>query len=335
MGTETVVYLTDNRAIEEMQRQRDQNQQNLKAYLESQPQIINYFPSVNEEREKEIAQEYAMQEMKEGEKENKQREEENRQKEMQLITQTNIEKQKQIAAILKDNRENYLRLFNSQKSDELNQYKEEIKNLKQRMKESQEHKEQIEKQREKEYIELQNSLNEKIKNAKDEVERQYFENKKREEQEKKKKEEQAFQEFESLRQKYIENEYERIMKAFQSNELNFCKNEIESFEKNTIKQFINDVLNNEDVNFIVLDNLKNDIKEIISKKPSVVNHLNILLLGPSGVGKSTLINAIYKKEICKIGKGKPCTQGEPKYYISNNPEGSEQFNRIKGFAVLD
>ena len=101
MGTETVVYLTDNRAIEEMQRQRDQNQQNLKAYLESQQQIINYLPSDNEEREKEIAQEYAMQEMKEREKKNKQREEENRQKEMQLITQTNIEKQKQIAAILK------------------------------------------------------------------------------------------------------------------------------------------------------------------------------------------------------------------------------------------
>ena len=71
------------------------------------------------------------------------------------------------------------------------------------MKEAQEHKEQFEKQREKEYIGLQNSLNEKIKNAKDEVERQYFENKKREEQEKRKKEEQAFQEFESLRQKYI------------------------------------------------------------------------------------------------------------------------------------
>ena len=245
-----------------------------------------------------------------------------------MIKELLNENQRQIENMLKENYEKIMKLFNSQKSDELNQYKEEIKNLKQRIKEAQEHKEQIEKQREKEYIELQNSLNEKIKNAKDEVERQYFENKKREEQEKRKKEEQAFQEFESLRQKYIEKEYERIMKAFQSNELNFCKNEIESFEENTIKQFINDVLNNEDVNSIVLDNLKNDIKEIISKKSSVVNHLNILLLGPSGVGKSTLINAIYKEEICKTGKGKPCTQGEPKYYISNNSEGSEQFIRL-------
>ena len=252
-----------------------------------------------------------------------------------MIKELLNENQRQIENMLKENYEKIMKLFNSQKSDELNQYKEEIKNLKQRIKEAQEHKEQIEKQREKEYIELQNSLNEKIKNAKDEVERQYFENKKREEQEKRKKEEQAFQEFESLRQKYIEKEYERIMKAFQSNELNFCKNEIESFEENTIKQFINDILNNEDVNSIVLDNLKNDIKEIISKKSSVVNHLNILLLGPSGVGKSTLINAIYKEEICKTGKGMPCTQGEPKYYSSKKLERNNLCIRLADSRGID
>jgi len=351
MGTETVVYRTDNRAIEEMRKQREQDQQNYKAMFDSQQQMINKLSSDNEKKEKERAQE-RLQEKKEREKENKQRDEEygklinqivtmqqkqeeNRQKEVQLITQSNIENQRQIAAILKDNRENYLRLFNSQKSDELNQYKEEIKKLKQRMKEAQEHKEQFEKQREKEYIELQNSLNEKIKNAKDEVERQYFENKKREEQEKRKKEEQAFQEFESLRQKYIEKEYERIMKAFQSNELNFCKNEIESLEENTIKQFIINVLKIEDVNSIVLDNLKKEIKEIISKNSSVVNHLNILLLGPSGVGKSTLINAIYKEEICKTGKGMPCTQGEPKYYSSKKLEGNNLCIRLADSRGID
>ena len=245
-----------------------------------------------------------------------------------MIKELLNENQRQIENMLKENYEKIMKLFNSQKSDELNQYKEEIKNLKQRIKEAQEHKEQIEKQREKEYIELQNSLNEKIKNAKDEVERQYFENKKREEQEKRKKEEQAFQEFESLRQKYIEKEYERIMKAFQSNELNFCKNEIESFEENAIKQFIINVLKIEDVNSIVLDNLKKEIKEIISKNSSVLNHLNILLLGPSGVGKSTLINAIYKEEICKTGKGMPVTQGEPKYYSSKKLKGNNLCIRL-------
>ena len=84
----------------------------------------------------------------------------------------------------------------------------------------------------------------------------------------------------------------------------------------------------EDVNSIVLDNLKKEIKEIISKNSSVVNHLNILLLGPSGVGKSTLINAIYKEEICKTGKGMPVTQGEPKYYSSKKLEGNNLCIRL-------
>ncbi len=136
MGTETVVYRTDNRAIEEMRKQREQDQQNYKAMFDSQQQMINKLGSENEKREKEREQE-RLQEKKEREKENKkrdeeygklinqivtmqQKQEENRQKEVQLITQSNIENQRQIAAILKDNRENYLRLFNSQKSDELN-----------------------------------------------------------------------------------------------------------------------------------------------------------------------------------------------------------------------
>ena len=36
MGTETVVYRTDNRAIEEMRKQREQDQQNYKAIFDSQ-----------------------------------------------------------------------------------------------------------------------------------------------------------------------------------------------------------------------------------------------------------------------------------------------------------
>lgn len=36
--------------------------------------------------------------------------------------------------------------------------------------------------------------------------------------------------------------------------------------------------------------------------------LNILILGKTGVGKSTLINAIFGKELAKAGQGKPVTQ---------------------------
>jgi small GTP-binding protein len=36
--------------------------------------------------------------------------------------------------------------------------------------------------------------------------------------------------------------------------------------------------------------------------------INILIVGRSGVGKSTLINAVFKKDLAKTGQGRPVTQ---------------------------
>ena len=70
------------------------------------------------------------------------------------------------------------------------------------------------------------------------------------------------------------------------------------------------------------EKLFNEVKKIVSEnteKNKLVKHLNIILAGPTGAGKSTLINKILNfigEKAIKTGIGVPCTMGEPKYYES-------------------
>ncbi|WP_101022658.1 GTPase [Helicobacter pylori] len=50
--------------------------------------------------------------------------------------------------------------------------------------------------------------------------------------------------------------------------------------------------------------------EFIKKEKPI---MNILLMGATGVGKSSLINALFGQEIAKAGTGKPVTQHLEKY----------------------
>ncbi|WP_100978201.1 GTPase [Helicobacter pylori] len=52
------------------------------------------------------------------------------------------------------------------------------------------------------------------------------------------------------------------------------------------------------------------LREAIKKEKPI---MNILLMGATGVGKSSLINALFGKEIAKAGVGKPITQHLEKY----------------------
>ncbi|MCH4611396.1 50S ribosome-binding GTPase [Helicobacter pylori] len=52
------------------------------------------------------------------------------------------------------------------------------------------------------------------------------------------------------------------------------------------------------------------LHEVIKKEKPV---MNILLMGATGVGKSSLINALFGEEIAKAGVGKPITQHLEKF----------------------
>ena len=91
--------------------------------------------------------------------------------------------------------------------------------------------------------------------------------------------------------------------------------EISKYDKSEIKLFINNFLKSEKVQNFILDFLIQIIhlnKNIIKK----IEHLNIILVGPSGVGKSTLINSLLNVDI-KTGFGCPQTR-DSEYYGSYN-----------------
>lgn len=52
-----------------------------------------------------------------------------------------------------------------------------------------------------------------------------------------------------------------------------------------------------------------------------ISHFNILIMGNTGVGKSTLLNKVLKEQLAKTDFGNACTQGKPKAYESKNAKG--------------
>lgn len=60
-------------------------------------------------------------------------------------------------------------------------------------------------------------------------------------------------------------------------------------------------------------------EEIFNDVKKSFKRTNILVLGKTGVGKSTLINAIFGEDLAKTGTGKPCTENIKEYSKENFP----------------
>lgn len=57
-----------------------------------------------------------------------------------------------------------------------------------------------------------------------------------------------------------------------------------------------------------MENINDLLNEAINKATTEMGHINILIAGRSGVGKSTLINAVFQSNLAETGQGKPVTK---------------------------
>uniref|UniRef100_UPI003D7CDECD GTPase domain-containing protein n=1 Tax=Brachyspira sp. TaxID=1977261 RepID=UPI003D7CDECD len=106
---------------------------------------------------------------------------------------------------------------------------------------------------------------------------------------------------------------EKFIQIMQSHEKGYLEYENYEEEINSIKNIggaIANYFDNEEnkINKVVEDTAK---EKIMSNNDDLI--LNLLILGQTGVGKSSLINALLGKEVAKAGAGKPITTHIKKY----------------------
>lgn len=95
------------------------------------------------------------------------------------------------------------------------------------------------------------------------------------------------------------------------------------------------------------DSVINNAKKFFEKNLSEMNNkLNVLIVGKTGVGKSTLINTVFGNKVAKTGSGSPITQEIVAIHLNKNftiydTKGLEMndfdttFNSIKEFIETD
>ena len=174
--------------------------------------------------------------------------------------------------------------------------------------------------------ELQRQEQERLKREKELEEKRREEEKAEMERKKQEKIAEANKFYQDEKQNYENNKLKQILNDFQnSSKSNFCLNNSSQLD-NLIKKEINTILNDLDVH------IKNKVQSIYASNLEKIKNLKdtkkrILLIGKSGVGKSTMINAIFEYDLAEVGIGKPITMYEkPKKYEHYSHEDLELFD---------
>ena len=179
-------------------------------------------------------------------------------------------------------------------------------------------KERKERKKKEEEAQRLRKIQEENARLKREQEAQKEKERKRIEEEKKRNEEMK-NKLENAKQSIITTEKKTIENSFNNNHKNYLESHInEIFNSTQYQNFIQKVLNIESIKKVkekkIDDIYKENFKDINENKK-----YKILLLGKTGVGKSTLINSIFGKELANTGLGEICTKFQiPKPYTNDN-----------------
>ena len=118
----------------------------------------------------------------------------------------------------------------------------------------------------------------------------------------------------------INDENVELIKCFDKIKINFIK-DIDNYLylENNVNLFplLSQIISNENANEIYKNKINNQISIIKeNEKMFIFDYLTILLIGKIGTGKSTLINALFKKKLAITGIGRGATTVQTMPYMS-------------------